>query len=79
MNIRTVNKCQVCGSTQLIENTCLIEEDSGFYSEKLCRICKECDTIHYIDNNMVMYEFSMKVNKIYKPSKIEQDELRFNT
>lgn len=67
MKIEEISSCQVCRSTNLNQRHLTMEDFYGNVSEKLVKICTECDTIHYINNGIVLYEFSVKVNKSYSP------------
>lgn len=67
MNIYDIKRCHVCHGDNLIETHLVIEDLFGNVFERPVKICKDCDTIHYVHNNSVFYEFSLKVNKYYKP------------
>lgn len=75
MTIDNVLSCHVCHGDKLIMRHFIIEDFLGDTRERLVKMCTECDTIHYINNGVVFYEFSVKINKSYAPkNKIIHEE-----
>ena len=74
MKIEEVIRCQVCNGIDLTQKRLMIEDVFGNVSEKLVRICKDCDTLHYVHGGVVYYEFSLKIEKSYKPTNVYKDE-----
>jgi hypothetical protein len=67
MNIESISSCHVCHGSNLKQTTFIIEDFFGETRERLVKMCMDCDTIHYINNGAVYYEFSVKINKSYSP------------
>lgn len=63
MKIEDITECSVCHDRNLISDKLYIEDFYGELSLKDIKTCKECDTIHYIRNGVLLYEFSLKINK----------------
>lgn len=66
MTIDSVVTCHVCHGSNLVPRRVLLEDLFGDVSEKAVRICKDCETIHYMQHGSVFYEFSVKINKEYR-------------
>lgn len=67
MNIESISNCHVCHGDKLHTTHLIIEDFLGDTRERLVKMCTECDTIHYVNNGVVFYEFSVKINKSYSP------------
>lgn len=67
MDIDNIVECHVCHGNNLIEEHLVIEDLFGGVFERSVKTCKDCDTIHYVHNGSVFYEFSLKINRAYKP------------
>jgi hypothetical protein len=63
-NLEDVHNCHVCGSVNLVPRYKVPIPDMFTEEEILrsCLQCDECDTLHYIDNGVISYEFSVKLN-----------------
>lgn len=74
MDINTIKNCHVCHGNNLITTHFRIEDLFGDGEERTVRLCKDCDTIHYIEYGRVSYEFSPSIHKSISKIKIEKDE-----
>ena len=66
MKIEDINCCQVCHGIDLIQKRAMIDDVFGIISEKTVKICKDCDTLHYIHGGHVYYEFSLNIREKYE-------------
>jgi hypothetical protein len=60
-----IKNCHVCSSPRLTPRYGIYVPDI-FTDEEIKRNvlqCDDCDTLHYIDNGTISYEFSCKVNQ----------------
>jgi hypothetical protein len=72
MTIGNIKKCEVCHGQDLITKKVLLDDFYGEPVERIVKICRDCETIHYIYNGVVFHEFSIKVN-IGSGIQIEED------
>jgi len=64
MNISEIKQCKVCHGYNLSEGSILLEDSlSETYKMTNVKICLDCDTIHYIRNNDIYYEFNIEINR----------------
>jgi len=72
MRLENIKFCHVCNSGNLTPLTNIPVPDV-ITDEEIIRtvlMCDDCDTMHYIENGQVSYEFSCKINdSIYTPKK----------
>jgi hypothetical protein len=73
MKLEDIKQCHVCGSYNLVPYPHIpipdFYTDEDIYRDIL--LCNDCETSHYIEDGVVSYEFSCKINtqigkKIYK-------------
>lgn len=63
--LESIRNCHVCGGNDLVPMDNVPVPDI-FTDEEIRRFvlfCNDCETIHYIDNGIISYEFSCKVNE----------------
>ena len=63
--LEDIKNCHVCGGTDLRPKVNIPIPDL-FTDEEICRDvlqCHDCETLHYIDNGIINYEFSCKLNE----------------
>jgi hypothetical protein len=73
MRLENINACHVCGSSNL-QPISKVPVPDIFTDEDILRdivFCLDCETMHYIEDGDISYEFSCKMNssigkKIYK-------------
>jgi hypothetical protein len=69
--LEDINNCHVCGGNNLVPRFKVPILD--LYGDEELRTviqCTDCDTLHYIDNGRIEYEFSVTLNEsIYKTVK----------
>jgi hypothetical protein len=73
MKLENINACHVCGSVN-IQPLSKVPVPDFFTNEDILRdivFCNDCETMHYIEDGTISYEFSCKMNsvigkKIYK-------------
>jgi hypothetical protein len=61
-----IKNCHVCGSIDIMPMEGVLVTD--FYTDEEIRrtviFCNECETIHYIEDGTISYEFSCKINNL---------------
>jgi hypothetical protein len=62
MKLTDIKTCHVCSSPRLVD-----EEVMRNVLE-----CNDCETLHYIEDNQVSYEFTCKINKSIFEHKTER-------
>lgn len=65
MKLEDIKTCHVCGSIKLIPrlNIPIPEIMTNEEINRDVLQCDDCDTLHYIEDGGVSYEFSCKVNE----------------
>jgi hypothetical protein len=63
-----IKNCHVCGSRQLTPRLRVPISDILTGEETIREViqCEECDTLHYINDGVIEYEFSCSTNKLIK-------------
>ena len=85
MKLDDIKTCHVCKGSNLkpIEHVQMDDFNTNSLVYRDVLVCLDCDTLHYIDEGEVVYEFSFKINKRLRIPKIllvkvEQLDLRFD-
>jgi len=63
--LEKIKNCHVCGGVQMVPRIQIPVPDIMTNEEILRDVlqCEECDTIHYIDDGTVAYEFTYRVGR----------------
>jgi hypothetical protein len=72
MRLEDIKFCHVCNSSNLtpLLNIPVPDIITDEETIRTVLICDSCDTMHYIEDSQVSYEFSCKVNdSLYTPKK----------
>ena len=72
--LEDIKLCHVCSSSSLrpLINVPVpdIFSDEDIYRDVL--MCNDCETIHYVDDGLISYEFSCKINESIFDKKIHK-------
>jgi hypothetical protein len=74
--LENIKNCHVCGGINLTPRLNIPIPDI-FTDEEVLRDvlqCDDCDTIFYIDNGVISYEFSCKINEEIGKKKVKNDK-----
>jgi hypothetical protein len=65
MRLENIRNCHVCSSTNLVPrlNVPIPDLMTDEETNKDVLQCDDCDTLHYIEEGSVSYEFSCRVNE----------------
>ena len=62
MELADIKQCRVCHGYNLFKSTLLLQDIiSDKYKLTDVILCSDCDTIHYIKDDSIFYEFNINV------------------
>lgn len=72
LTIHNVHQCHICNSKNLVSLSDIYLTNGQFIEN--ANMCKKCQTIHYIDDNVVQYDFKFtyKDNYVRESSDFEE-------
>ena len=62
MELADIKQCRVCHGYDLVKTTLLLQDViTDKYKLTNVILCSDCDTIHYIKNDSIFYEFNINI------------------
>ena len=76
MKLTDIKACHVCNGTNLIPKYNIPIPDMFNDEDVLTDIlfCNDCETMHYVNEGLILYEFNIKVNKRLNKEKIKEEK-----